>query len=133
MTIAILKRPIGRLLIAAAFGLFVAQVTRADNLTDQNMTQNDYHDITNTYSSVEGEMPAELPNVVHDFSDANQKAVTDAGGKRLIKGKAWKKMSATERDKALRNLDSNLDTSTYLMIEVPSGNVWAISANSYLT
>jgi hypothetical protein len=101
----------------------------ADKLTEANMTQRDYNNITAQESSVQGQPPAVPPTPVHNLTPADEQAITAAGGTKLISGKDWKHESPQERDAHLRRMDSTLpDGSTYI-ISVPKGDVWLIPAS----
>ncbi|HVO00586.1 MAG TPA: hypothetical protein VMT54_00205 [Candidatus Cybelea sp.] len=108
-----------------------AAIARADKLTEQNMTQKDYKDITNTETSIPGQTRAEPPLEIHDLSDANAQGVKDAHGVKVVKGKDWKALSPKDRDKRMRDLMKALKPGTFFFIEVPSGNVWAIDSDAY--
>jgi len=103
----------------------------ADRLTEADMTAKDFHDITDTETSVSGELRIEPPLEVHDLSEANQQAVKDAHGVKVIKGKEWKKLSPQERDVRMRELRRTMTPSTFFIIEVPSGNVWALDSEEF--
>ena len=123
-----------RLARAVALSILLVAATasaQADKLTEANMTQKDYDDITASETSIPGQVKAEPPFPVHDFSDANEKAVKDAHGVRLIKGKEWRKLSPTERDKTMRDFYKTMKPSTFYVLEVPSGNLWAIDMDEY--
>jgi hypothetical protein len=120
--------------VIAAFLLFAALPAApagADKLTEENMTAKDFKDITSTESSVPGEYRIEPPLEVHDFSTATEQAVKDAHGVRVIRGRDWKRLSPMDRDKRMRELRKTMQRGTFFMIEVPSGNVWAIDADEY--
>jgi hypothetical protein len=119
--------------VFAALLLVLAPTASADKLTEANMTEKDFKEITKIESSVPGvEAKAiDAPLPVHDFSAANEKAVTDAHGVKVIKGKDWKALSPKDRDKRMRALRETSKRSILFRIEVPSGNVWAIDVEDY--
>lgn len=93
---------------------------------ERDLTQRDYRAQTQTESSVEGQPPAPLPIVVHDLSAADEQAVKDAHGVKLVKGKQWKHETPDQRDAHLRQLRANLPRGTVLVITIPKGDVWLI-------
>jgi hypothetical protein len=111
--------------------LMPAIPVHADKLTEANMTEKDYKEITNTESSKPGERAIEKPLEIHDLSDANVQGVKDAHGVKVIKGGDWKALSPKDRDKRMRELYKSMTPGTFYMIEVPSGNVWAIPEDDY--
>jgi len=124
-------RPFAHILAVFLVTAAVAPMARADRLTEENMTRRDFNTITETESSVSGERAVEKPFEVHDFSEATENAVKEAHGVRVVKGKDWKKMTPQERDARMRELDRSMAASTFFMVEVPSGNVWAIDQAEY--
>jgi len=100
-------------------------------VTEQNMTQKDYKDLNKTETSIPGQLPSEPPLEVHNFDHATDQAVRDAHGVKIIKGKDWKALSPTDRDKRLRELRKVRAAGTFFMIEIPSGNVWVIDSDTY--
>ena len=110
-------------LLACVFLVLASPLQAGDKLTEQNMTQKDYDEITKVDLAGVGK-PA--PDPVHDLTDAGVKAVKEAGGVRVLKGKDWKKMSPAERGQAIKNIYSTSPDGSGIFIEVPSGNVWII-------
>ena len=102
-----------------------------DKLTEANMTEKDYKEITKMESSKPGEQAVERPLEIHDLSDANVQGVKDAHGVKVIKGKDWKDLSPKDRDKRMRELYKSMAPGTFIVIEVPSGNVWAMPQDDY--
>ena len=108
------------------FIVAVSPAWAGDKLTEQNMTQRDYQRLTATETSVEGESAAEPPKPVHNFSDADEKAVTDEGGTKLISAKDWKNESKADRDAHIRRIRSTMQEGARLIVTVPKGEVWLI-------
>ena len=113
----------------AAFMLWLiagASIAAAgDKLTEQNMTQRDYQRLTATESSVEGESP-EPPVAVHNFSAADEQAVTEEGGTKVISARDWKNESKVERDAHIRRIRSTMQQGARLVVTIPKGEVWLI-------
>jgi hypothetical protein len=127
-------RMFGPNLLAAVCLMSLLSTSPADadgKLTEQTMTQKDYKEITKTETSVPGERAIEKPLEVHDFSGTAEQGVKDAHGVKVIKGKDWKSLSPKDRDARMRALMKTMAPGTFYMIEVPSGNVWAIDEDSY--
>jgi len=116
---------------AAMVSLVVPMAAYADKLTESNMTQKDFKDLTETKSSVSGRSAIEKPFEMHDFSEATADAVKEAHGVRVVKGRDWKTMTPEQRDARMRELDRTMEEATFFLIEVPSGNVWVIGQEEY--
>jgi hypothetical protein len=110
----------------AAWPLLAGSASAGDKLTEANMTQRDYNRITATESSVEGQPAAEKPRAVHNFSEADAKAVTEEGAVKVIPAKDWNKESPAERDAHIRRIRSTMQEGARLVITVPKGDVWLI-------
>jgi hypothetical protein len=113
----------------ALLGFSGGPVLAGDKLTEANMTQRDYNRITETETSVEGEPAAEAPNPVHNLSEADEKAVTDEGGVKVISAKDWKQESPSARDAHIRRIRSTMQEGARLIVTVPKGEVWLIPGN----
>jgi len=119
-------------ILAAGLVLATADVSQADKLTEQNMTQKDFDEITKIDTTGPGQANVKPLGPIHDLNDAELQTMKAAHGVKLIKGKQWKKMSPAERGKAIRDLSSKIGKDTALVIEVPSGNVWSLDAARYV-
>jgi len=117
----------GTILLLALFVFMPGLAVRADKLTEANMTQQDFHDLTEMESSEPGESASTIVKT-HDFSDATEQAVKEAKGVRVVKGKEWRSMTPKQRDERVRGLRKTLSKEVELVLEVPSGNVWAIDS-----
>jgi hypothetical protein len=113
-------------LIGLAMAIACSPAWAGDKLTEQNMTQRDYRQLTATESSVEGEPAAEPPTAVHNLSDADEQAVTADGGVKVISAKDWKKESPAQRDAHIRRIRSTMQEGARLVVTVPKGEVWLI-------
>ncbi|HVO00587.1 MAG TPA: hypothetical protein VMT54_00210 [Candidatus Cybelea sp.] len=131
MNIASYARLAAAALVAAVVLSAVAITARADKLTEDNMTQKDYDDITNMDTGT-GADKVDPPIPMHDLTDAGKQGVKDGNGVKVFKGKDWKKMSAADRGKAIRDLRKNKNFSTTIFIEVPSGNVWVVDGPAFI-
>jgi len=109
----------------------VGVAAHADKLTEANMTEKDFKEITHTESSEPGASRYPPPEAVHNFSDANEQAVKDAHGAKVVKGRDWKTMSPKDRDKKMGEFKKTMKYATQYVIEVPSGDVWAIDETEY--
>ncbi|HVO00588.1 MAG TPA: hypothetical protein VMT54_00215 [Candidatus Cybelea sp.] len=117
--------------LVATLALWSADPAVADGkVTEQNMTQNDYNGITQIDANGGPALPSP-PIPIHDLT-ANGKTVVNAGhGVKIVKGKDWRNMSPQDRYKFLSDFRKNAQAGTVFMIEVPSGNVWAINETTY--
>lgn len=111
--------------LIAVLSLAAAASAQADKLNATNMTQKDFNDITGVDSSQAGQPPVEVAPV-HDLPEGGAADAKDQGATKVVKGKDWKKMSPKDRDKFLRDLQKQLKANTVFVVEVPSGNVWAM-------
>ena len=117
--------PLGVIAVALVLACAGAGLAAADKLTEDTMTKKDFDQITDVQTSEVGKPTATTVNV-HNFDAAGEKAVTDAHGAKVVKGKEWKGLTPTERDKRLKALKKGLYDNIVFLIEVPSGNIWAV-------
>ncbi|HVZ01175.1 MAG TPA: hypothetical protein VHA35_16835 [Dongiaceae bacterium] len=125
---------ISRRLVSTALisGLAVAWLVpkpgaKADGkITETNMTQNDYDNITRTETSVPGQDKVPLPQPVHDLSGPDRKQVNDAHGMKMIDDSVWNRSSPEERDAHLREVQNRMPAGAKLILLVPKGEVWMI-------
>jgi hypothetical protein len=111
------------LVLAGAFAIASAQ---ADKLTEENMTKSDYDAIATVDAT--GKNAGTV--TVHNIKDP--KAVEAGHGVKVIKGKEWKRLSPKERGDRLAAFKANTAQTVIFIVEVPSGNVWAIKSSDAL-
>ena len=104
----------------------IGGATAGDKLTEANMTQKDYQRLTKTESSAEGQPPAEVPKPVHNLSDADEEAITEEGGVKVIPARDWKQESPSARDAHIRRIRETMQEGARLVVSVPKGDVWLI-------
>jgi hypothetical protein len=113
-------------LVGLVMAVAISPAMADGKLTEQNMTQRDYQRLTETTSSVEGEPAAEAPRPVHNLSEADEKAVKDEGGVKVIPGKDWKSETPEQRDAHIRRIRATMQEGARLVVSVPKGDVWLI-------
>jgi hypothetical protein len=101
------------------------------DVTEKDMTEKDFKEITKTESSDPAQAKPEPVEAVHDFGPFGTVVVKESHGLKVVKGKDWKTLSPKERDKRLRKLKETAAPGAVLVIEVPSGNVWLIDEKTY--
>jgi hypothetical protein len=114
------------MIFAASLLVGTASVMADGKLTEENMTQRDYTKITEMESSVEGQPPVEAPRPVHNLSEADEKAVKERDGVKVIPAKVWKNETPAERDAHIRRIRATMPEGSRLVLSVPKGDVWLI-------
>lgn len=118
--------------VFAAAALVLCGTAFADGkLAEKDMTKADYDKLTETKSSDPADAKPVPLQPIHDMTNSGVKDAKSNGAVKLIKGKDWKDLSPKDRDKRLRDLKKPLKPTTIIVIEIPSGNVWAVDPDQY--
>jgi hypothetical protein len=126
--IDMLGRMMGGFALLAAIAASTA--VRADDLTEDNMTQRDYASITAIAPDGPTATLEEAPTPVHDIGEnvekfiANPKPGAPPLGKKMVKGETWKAETPEQRNAHLRSIRENTPPGGWVVISVPDGDVW---------